>query len=109
MNPVDPYALGLFGVQYYYAGRLDEAVAKTFERISPYLRSPFWNSYLVELYLAQGRAIDAAAMVSEVTDPAWQSYSRALVSRSSRRAAGGGQHGGGIHRGVSHDHGVRDR
>jgi TolB-like protein/DNA-binding winged helix-turn-helix (wHTH) protein len=78
LDPLDPQALLLLGYDYYYAGRLDEA-QKTFESIPRNLRGRFTASYLVGVYLAQGRVAQAARIVPEVPDSAFQLRDRALV------------------------------
>jgi serine/threonine-protein kinase len=60
-------------------GRLDEA-ARTLEKISPDVRGSFWDEYLVEIYLAQGRDAEAAALVPQMHEPDLRTYARALVA-----------------------------
>jgi TolB-like protein/DNA-binding winged helix-turn-helix (wHTH) protein len=88
LDPLNPQAPLFLGVDYYFAGRLDEAT-KTFESIPQNFRGRFTASYLVGVYLAQGRVADAARMVPEVPDSEFQLRDRALVfvRQGARRAA----------------------
>lgn len=79
LDPIDPSLHSQLGEVLYDAGRLTDA-ASVLEQDSAAIRSPVLDEKLVEIYLAQNRAIDAAIVSDRMSSPPWQGFARVLVA-----------------------------